>query len=80
MSTCAMDGRLTFRLEGHAVAALERVARRNERTTGAELRRAVKAHLALEDLAHNDDGSLSRASRATTSAVTGDGHGEAYPS
>ena len=72
-----MDGdhrKLSFLLHADAARALERIARQNERSAGAELRRAVQAHLA-----HNDDGSLSRASRATTSADTGDGHGEDYP-
>ena len=72
-----MDGdhrKLSFRLDADVARALEHLAKRNCGSVGAELRRAVQAHLA-----HNDDGSLSRASRATTSADSGDGHGEAYP-
>ncbi len=59
---------------GHG-SATERGAYLDEACAGdAELRRAVEAHLA-----HNDDGSLSRASRATTSADSGDGRVPDYP-
>jgi predicted transcriptional regulator len=70
-----MDARLTFRLDEQLAADLERLARRNERSTGAKARRAVKAHLARED-----DDPPSRAGRVTTSADTGDGRVEAYAS
>ena len=64
--------KLSFRLGADVARALEHLAKRNCGSVGAELRRAVQAHLA-----HNDGGSLSRASRATTSAV-GDGHAKDY--
>ncbi len=69
-----MDARLTFRLDEQIAASLERLARGNDRSVGAELRRAVRAHLALKD-----DDPLGKAGRPTTSAGDGGGHVEAYP-
>ena len=72
-----MDGdhrKLSFRLDADVARAIEQLAKRNCGSVGAELRRAVQAHLA-----HNDDEPLCQAARVTTSADTGDGHGEAYP-
>lgn len=71
----ADERKLSFKLSGRAAEALASLSRRNQNSVSAELRRAVDAHL----LAHNDDGSLSRASRATTSAVPGDGRAPVYP-
>jgi len=66
-----MDARLTFRLDEQIAASLERLARGNDRSVGAELRRAVRAHL-------KDDDPLGEAGRVTTSADPGDGHDRAY--
>jgi len=65
--------KLSFRLPADVARAIEQLAKRNCGSVGAELRRAVQAHLA-----RNDDGSLSRASRATASAVQGDGRAPVY--
>jgi len=61
-----MDGdqrKLSFLLDADAARELEQLARRNERSASAELRRAVQAHLAPED-----DDPPSRAGRVTSSA------------
>jgi hypothetical protein len=70
----ADERKLSFKLTGRAAEGLANLARRHQNSVSAELRRAVDAHLAT-----NDDGSLSPASRAPTSAVTGDGRAPVYP-
>lgn len=74
-----MDGdghkKVSVRMNADVARALEQLAKRNCGSVGAELRRAVQAHLA-----HNDDDPLCRAGRAIPSADPGDGHVEAYSS
>jgi predicted transcriptional regulator len=72
-----MDGdyrKLSFRLDADVARAIEQLAKRNCGSVGAELRRAVQAHLA-----RNDDEPLCQAARVTTSADAGDGRVPAYP-